>query len=67
MSPLPSFVGYRLIEGVRMSTGEVDDLWASFNEPDPQPSASASTTTVVKGVKKIKIQVAYEFVGETVL
>ena len=53
--------------GGRLSTGEVDDLWASFNEPDPQPSASASTTTVVKGVKKIKIQVAYEFVGETVL
>jgi hypothetical protein len=50
-----------------MSTGEVNDLWASFNAPDPQPSASASTATVKKVVKKIKIQVAYEFVGETVL
>ncbi|KAI5481013.1 craniofacial development protein 1 [Pseudohyphozyma bogoriensis] len=48
---------------------DVDDLWASFNAPEPDTAAASSSSTAPKKVeapKKIKITVQYEFAGETV-
>lgn len=49
----------------RLTKSDVDDLWASFNTPD-EPVASTSSVTRAPVVKKIKITVSYQFVGETV-
>ena len=49
----------------RLTKADVEDLWASFNEPD-LPVASTSSGQPVVAPKKIKITVSYQFVGETV-
>lgn len=56
------------MRGDRMSQGEVEDLWASFNSVEPivDPVIKGVKGEIKEGRRKVKIMVKYQFVGEEV-